>query len=672
MITIIAVNSNTPHQLPNTSITSDIYPTSKNKEMGSNIRELILPLIDMADKELKESMAASCNLIHQMLFRHIQKTKDNMKNEPPSLSIKTRKEARPITWMYRTVATSVIKIHLKFVIAVVDDILSGLRKALNNHIRSLLSPPIVSSFGDRHMFTNRPHSLGAVKPPEAQDVVNAAIKVLGLDAIDIDLVKDIMTKIQMEKGIFEAENKVNLDLLKRNDDMQTGVLLRDSSNAEEREVEVDIEVVDRPIDKGVSWRPTEKIQRRTYPWWWSSFSNVWGDKGLTFDAMAEIMSKVVVPKAMSARAALIICVHLRNHAKSVLIAEKSSGGDIHEIRNFEDLIEFKLDWMILLTSLILLLDSERDNFETALLNYSDIRLQSETVLPNYSNNDIRFESQVFVLLSNIIESFPPCLYSQEWTESNLYDWPKSKGDTPKALDRLVDRVVVCRSGEKHPILLDMENSSDRTLRHRISMTSIEFLKSILSGVIKQINYGTKWLIQKTGEGHEDTNRSSENSFEVFLRYNLSKSAFLTNPTYETRLLEWRKDHIVMNAFQSLEFQGHQQHRQSLPQWHILDLCIPTSRISTFWRRITMPGTNIFSNAESFLKTETEELRRTLDDTSSKDERENQMLDDTNKILKTFLENNHEYNQNAEQSLFMTCVWKTCADNIVSILASTDF
>ena len=627
--------------------------------MGSNIRELILSLIDSADKELKESMAASCNSINQMLFRHLQKTRDNVENDSSSLPIKTgfRKEARPPNWIYRTVATAVIKIHLKFVNAVVDDILSGLREALRKHVMSLLSPPLASSFGNKHMFANRPHSLAAVKPPETQDVVNAAIK----RSYDIDKVKDVMSVIQLEKEMFEAEYKINVDLLRDDENISTGVLLLNSSCAREGGGEADVEVVDRPIDKAASWRPIENIEGMTYPWWWSSFSNVWGDKGLTFNTMVEIMSKVVVPKVISARAALIVCVHLRNHAKSVLIAEKS-GGDIDESvrKDFEDLIEFKLDWMILLTNLILLLDSERDNFETVLLNYSD-------------DNDLRMESRVCVLLSNIIESFPPCLYSKKWTENHLYNWPNSRGDTPKALDRLVDRVVVCHSGDMHPIVPDMKNSSDRTLRHRISLTNIKFLKSILSGVIKQIDYGTKWLIEKTGEETEETDKSSIKNFQVFMRHNLSESAFLTNPTYETRLLKWRNDQTVMKAFQPLEIQRQQQHhrQQPLTQWHTLDLCVPASRINTFWRQITIPGTNIFSNAESFLKAETKELRRKLEDTSSKEKRENQMLDDINRTLKKFLENNYEYNQNAEQSLFLTCVWKTCGDKIVSSLASTD-
>lgn len=74
------------------------------------------------------------------------------------------------------------------------------------------------------------------------------------------------------------------------------------------------------------------------------------------------MSKVVLPKAMCARAVLVICAYLRNHAKSVLIAKKR-GGDIDKFirRNFEDLIYFKLKWLILITSLIMLLDSGRDN-----------------------------------------------------------------------------------------------------------------------------------------------------------------------------------------------------------------------------------------------------------------------------------------------------------------------
>lgn len=57
---------------------------------------------------------------------------------------------------------------------------------------------------------------------------------------------------------------------------------------------------------------------------------------------------------------------------------------------------------------------------------------------------------------------------------------------PKALDRLVNRVVVCRSWVVHPIVLDMENLSDRTLRDWITMTSIEIMRKILSSVITEI------------------------------------------------------------------------------------------------------------------------------------------------------------------------------------------
>ncbi|KAK8383443.1 hypothetical protein O3P69_019083 [Scylla paramamosain] len=180
-------------------------------------------------------------------------------------------------------------------------------------------------------------------------------------------------------------------------------------------------------------------------------------------------------------------------------------------RVWDDIINVKLEWFMLIAVLVLFLDDKKNKFTATLLK------------------DDTAEENVPVLLTNVVESLPPWLLVQEWTRSNLYNWPEELSEETESpsgnrvtlesalVSSLVDRFIICRPGEDHPILL-FASDSNRTLRHRISSTKAEFLKSILNELKNEAMYGTQWLIKERGKESSSGSRIPATPVEPGLRW----------------------------------------------------------------------------------------------------------------------------------------------------------
>ncbi|KAK8384819.1 hypothetical protein O3P69_014402 [Scylla paramamosain] len=158
----------------------------------------------------------------------------------------------------------------------------------------------------------------------------------------------------------------------------------------------------------------------------------------------------------------------------------------------DDIVNVKLEWFMLIAVLVLFLDDKKDKFTATLLK------------------DDTAEENVPVLFTNVVEGLSHWLLVQKRTRRILYNWPEELSEETESrsgnrvtleselVSSLVDRFVICRRDEDHPILL-FANDSNRTLRHRISSTKAEFLKSLLNELKNEAMYGTQWLIKGGGK-----------------------------------------------------------------------------------------------------------------------------------------------------------------------------
>lgn len=150
--------------------------------MGSNRVELILSLIDNSERDLKEGMKRSGDLISFNLLKHIQQMNNNAKDSDMLERINVNnvamaRQAKPDGWDYASMARYSMKNHMKFLSTAVEDILCEVRLVMADYVSSLsrITEEKTLAFEDTKVFENRPHSLGGVRPPDPNNVARAAI-----------------------------------------------------------------------------------------------------------------------------------------------------------------------------------------------------------------------------------------------------------------------------------------------------------------------------------------------------------------------------------------------------------------------------------------------------------------------------------------------------------------
>ena len=648
--------------------------------MGSNRLELILSLIDDSERDLREGMKKSCDCISSNLLKHIQHMTNNANDNDTFERINVNavamaRRAKPGGWDYALTACYSMKNHMKFLSTAVEDILGEVRLVMADYVSSLsrIIGGETLTFEDTKVFENRPHSLGGVRPPDPKSIASAAI-LQGEGLADIDLIREAMSKIRLENDIFERENEINKRLIRFNYRAVTGVVYAPTPDEDEEEEKEEgdntqlMSPVTRSVDDGATWRPPIP-EGTAYPWWWYDFSNVWGDKGLSIKALTDFMTRVVAPKALMARAIVTMCVHLRNCAQAIIETDlyKVMKAPFNAKLVWDDIINVKLEWFMLIAVLILFLDDKKDKFTSALLK------------------DDTAEENVPVLLTNVVESLPPWLLVQEWAKRNLYSWPDQLSEETESRSKnrvilesalassLVDRFVICRPGEEHPILLFV-NDSNRTLRHRISFTKAEFLKSILNELKNEAMYGTQWLIR----GKESSSGESVNSnnFSVFIKNDESSSMPLfLNPMFRTKLLSSRNHQIITNSIRPLLTPGDvgkasKNNQQAGGEWITLDLKMSLSRdLSVFWKNVSPRNVN-YCNVERHLEEDMVKLESEIEERRKSEEEQTREIDLTEDRLKKFLSGLKTASDDAEKAIFLTCLWKGCANKVMRLLSST--
>ena len=657
--------------------------------MGSNRLELLLSLIDESERHLREGMKKSCDSISSNLFKHIQCMTNNAKDIDISKRINVNvvamaRCAKLEGWDYALTACYSMKNHMKFLSTAIEDILGEVRLVLADHVESLsrITEGKTLAFEDTKVFQNRPHSLGGIRPPDPKSIASSAI-LQGEGLADIDLIREAMSKIRLENDIFERENGINKRLIKF-DQKASSVpsVVYSSTPGEDEEEEEEMEEdntqltppVDRSVNDGAAWRPPVP-EGTHYPWWWYDFSNVWGDKGLSIKALTDFMIRVVAPKALMSRAIVTMCVHLRNCARAILKTDlyKVMEDPYNTKRVWDDIFNVKLEWFMLIAVLILFLDDKKDKFTAALLK------------------DDTAEENVYVLLTNVVESLPPWLLVRQWAKRNLYSWPEQLSEETESClggrerlesalaSSLVDRFVICRPGEDHPILL-ITNDSNRTLRHRISSTKVEFLKSILNELKNEAMYGTQWLIKGGGkESSSVKSTKSNDNFGVFVKNDESSAPLFLNPMFKTKLLSSRNHQVITNSIRTLLTPGSARKgvggtsnnsKKIGGEWITLDLKMSFCKdLATFWKNVS-PSDVDYSTVKQHLEKDVAKLQSEIEEQRKSGEEQTREISITEDRLERFLSGLKTTNENAEKAIFLTRLWQTCGDKVMGLLSST--
>lgn len=629
--------------------------------MGSNKLELILSLVDSSEQELMAGTKKSCDAISSMLLRHIQGTANNQR-QPPIPSIDLKLVASPgnvnVTegWDYAILAAYSIRSHMRFLSAAAENILGGFREALESQVSSLQR----TETPQERVFENRPHSLGGIRPPSPSTVAREAMKYGGC-LNDLNLIKEAMGKLEMEKETFEREHRLNDRLRKySNTAGEGGAIIYAPSSFRGTPAPAAEGPVDRSVEEGAAWRPQLRGDR--YPWWWYEFSNMWGDKGPTRNTLKQVMARAVVPKAKLARAVAIMCAHLKNCASVVLNTEMYCLLDkpFSSREVWVDLIYVKLEWFSLVASLVLFLEERKEEVTHYLSMGREAR----------PDNGVQ-------LAINTIESLPPWLLSKTWTDRNLYDWPEklseerraeAKDPTEVVFLSMLERFLEWKPGEQHPIIPPLRNESNRIIRHRLSIAQAHFLGALINRAQQELKAGTQWLIKKRRRDATD-GATPPSNFKVFIKNEANVSSPLfSNRGYRTRLLPGQ---YVDQVNECLAHMLIRDTGKESSKWTTLDLCVSLDamELGCFWKRVSPSGID-YSSAETHLVKEKSELTLHLDSKKENSTRQTKAIDENNRLMTDFLSSLNASNSNAERAIFLTSVWKTCADRIFRLLSNT--
>lgn len=625
--------------------------------MGSNRIELILSVVDAAGHDLTEGMRNSCEYISKALLKHVQAMNNNASADInvdaiPINKILGSKDIKRANWDYAMTAQYSIKSHMGFLAVAVEDILEGFRGVLACHIERLSGKGKADDdFDNKKAFGNRTHALGGIRPPDPRMVAKIAMTRRDLD---LETINEALRKVKVENEIFNTEYKTNKRLI-ANDEQpnEGGVVYAPCTNICDND-DVDDEAsasplsapAERTVDDGAAWRPRPDGH---YGWWWYDFSNIWGDKGLSYRAITDVVTRVVRPKAMMARAILVMCTHLRNCACVVL------RNNLHELMEapysdktvWEDMINNKLEWCVIIALILLEMDAEADKFAEFLTSRGDLSRNAP------------------VMLTNMAESVPPWLLSREWSSKNLYAWPRvTSGTTRSAGSALTDMYVMCRPGEQHPVLESFVNESNRIIRHRISSTKAAFITKTLADYKKENEVGTQWLTKKSKKRPAEEDGGS-GEFKVFIKNDdASSSPLYFDASYRTCFKKARHLDNIRRSMTPLMMGGGND------KWTTLDLRLSMNveDLTTFWRNVS-PESADFSPGAKELADSIHSLSALLKANRVKGVEQSEAIDAANAIMTEFLTGMRTCNLDAEKSLFLMSLWKKCADRVIGLLCN---
>nr|BDT62657.1 MAG: wsv220-like protein [Metapenaeus ensis nimavirus]GBG35430.1 wsv220-like protein [Metapenaeus ensis nimavirus] len=700
--------------------------------MAGNRTELILKVLSEGIINMDHGVAQSCKLIEESLHTHLRDRENrwgkvnnggtvkysidmnNLWRGKTPLLREVDKELSDKQY-YATLVLLNVRAHYRYACAAHEILLEPLKKALLENFTS-------GDPGRRRIIKFRPHTLGAIKPPNPSEVMEALqkrMKDLGTPGhLDSSTVSSAVEALSLEADTFRRENAINnafdVDFALRDLESLSGVVQlseelkkevirelalneqwRNGNNTGLDTVISDL-VQRRPATCGVDWRPQQQQQVDGKQWSYP-FQNIWGDNWISLETLSSLLTKVVIPNIELSMFLLNICNHIRATIKAIEVI--LFGGTAHPSIYFEDKrycnwytwldLYNKLEWFMLTARYMLFLYSKKDTF-------------LEEGLP-------QDEKECGLgLLAAATESFPPNLMEDDWLRSNLYQWPGDEQDMSEGVSTevILSLGVRTSSGAVHSIL-NVKNESDYAITNRANIDSSHFCVNILLGrALDEEAVGTKMLVvprtASLGGGDHDGNNNSKStavSLGILPLETLNRpktntdsserhdsSPFVSNPTYWLRKL-WDVEHanacsrremtvlatkVLMSMSPVLFNNGDTIPGKEWTCLKLLDHYRATFLIHDVWD-VVLQGrdpSGIVARTQKQLKSAADLAQDTFRECDLKTKKAaNEIHSFLTDNIAEIKESNRNSSLCAERALYATTIWQKATTSILNLLAS---
>ena len=652
--------------------------------MAGNRTEFVLSIISKTILDVNEGMSQSCSNIEQALLKRVNDLKSRQKHVAVNdINLDYLREKNTplledldneITYKkrYATLVVLNLNAHYKYACVAVQRILNSIRKVLIDdfNTRAHDKGPAVISL--------RPHTLGAIKPPETSDVISALKKEIMENKIHLDanIVSEELKYLINEVENFKSENSIN----KAFDGVSMRGDIEKLSRVEEiKDVKKLIEegndtinnhlIHQRPVFYGVDWRPSLDD-------WGYSFENLWGDNTITINTLSAIFIEVVIPNIQLSNFLLYMCNHIRAVIKSVkIILFDGKRNEVFLEEEFSDWdvwmdLRNKLEWFMLVARYVIFLHSKKDIY-------------------------LREKDDDNTILVEAIESIPPYILVQDWVEKNLFSWPSGKKSETISTELLLSLGLRTSSGAKH-LIFEKINKKDYAITNRISIGSATFCTCILLGrALEEELAGTKIMVAPKEENiHEKLSNNTDNHFGIIPSEILcvescsgvvTTSPFISNPTYYLKKI-WNiespidvtlnetsrkeNDSIVTNVLKNAR---HLLFDSGSGEWASLKLfscCQAPTLIHKAWMS-ALKGRNdpdMDSLQNHFESTGKELCEKIKESHLKKTKAYSEIKKYLSEIIRDIQDSNNNSSLAAENALWATSVWKKAATTIFSSLS----
>ena len=650
--------------------------------MGTNRRELILSILNQAELDLTSGMSASCEYISSALVDKILAQKNNSEEDDSHgrkkyynriLSIqKSIWDAKEVhqTTIYKNLFVSAqfsVKTHYMYLTCALETITRQIREVLAR------TSTTGDGFTASPVYKDRHHTLGGVKPASPEKVLQAIVDEIKRrkgDVTDAHLLKEAVSLIQSELDVFSAEDAMNNSILSSlNNSSNDNVITVDNNNdGNGRRPSVRSSVLsptERPPEKGVAWRPPTAENNK----WWYTFNPIWGDPSITRESLSDFMSSVVVSSAPAAKAMLVISSHLNSvikcikrilFSKSKMQIEAVDDDPFSKEEVWDDLSDNILPWFVIVSRLILFMDSYRDKY----------------------NSETAFDGSgcLLKLLASCVECFPPYLLDTDWFNENVASWPRTAVTRfDFSTDGLCRTLVVTKPRSRHPFMpQSVASNNDSVTYNRLSKPSAEFVSRVmLREYMEQVEAGTKLLVRSISDDGDNTARANDQKpFGVFIsvpsEVDEYGSPFLLNPLYLTKEMNVSPesniqtyktiDDIIRPVFLK---------RALTDSWKCIRLFIPDKKnveiIDSVWKSLSLAGeSTAFKKVfDTSLKT-AGDLRSLLEQNATPSAFKNvaESIGEVEEGLGNISSFETEHAVRTECSLFLTALWALSSDKII--------
>nr|BDT63442.1 MAG: wsv220-like protein [Sesarmops intermedium nimavirus]GBG35606.1 wsv220-like protein [Sesarmops intermedium nimavirus] len=664
--------------------------------MAGNRTELVLSMISKVISDIDDGMSQSCNHIEEALLMRVNDLKN--RQERAAVTGKSyeinlnhlRKSSTPLlidvdkelTYKKRYAALVVLNItaHYKYACVALEKILNSIRQVVvdNNFNERIKKEDSVITF--------RPHTLGAIRPPNPSDMILEIEKKLDSSInLDAAIVSNALEAITNEAENFRHENSINNAFntvsVEQDSKLVSRVVeitgnLRKNAIRENALIDIINNLVSqRPVEHGVDWRPGKSY----------SFENLWGDNKITIKTLSTILTKSVIPNIELSNFLLYMCNHIRAVIKSVriILFNGENNNEYFEEEQFSNWCVWfdlynKLEWFMLAARYVVFLHSKKEMF-----------------LEEEDNQNCSLG-----LLAAAAESIPPNLLVRDWVEENLFSWPNKNKTETISVELLLSLGLRTSPGAKHTIF-KTTNQEDYAITNRISTSSATFCTRILLGrALDEEDVGTKMMVAATEEKvNGKRNRSGDSNFlGVLPADNINNSIiesctttataspFVSNPTYyfkkiwnmETHnanlaVLKRENDAIASTVLENVEplLMFDSGGRKEWACLRLLGCCQAPALIHRVWVSVLKGWDNtrikrVFDTSKSMA---TKICEKTKDLDLRKTNASSEIINFLSGAINNIQDSNNVSALAAENALWATSVWKKTTTAILSHLSS---